>query len=170
MKFLIILHCFISFLLASNYIEPFNANFNQTVTNINNKTLTYNGQIFTSSKNQILWKYKNPTIKNIYINKTEVIVEEPELEQAIITNINNSLNLNTIIKNANQISNTKYETIINNTKYTLIIENKKINTISYKDELENKISINFSDIKLNPNNKNEIFIFLPKEDYDIIYK
>ncbi len=161
---------FSSYIIANTTIKPFSGKFVQTVTNTNNKVITYKGDIFVNSSQQILWKYKSPTIKNIYLTHTSVIVEEPELEQAIYTSIQNSLNISQILKNATKISDSKYETIINEISYTILLNGEKIRQIQYGDQLDNKIVITFFSVKNNPTYPANFFRFIPKEYYDIIHK
>ena len=51
-----------------------------------------------------------------------------------------------------------------------MIKDNKINSISYKDELENKILISFDNAKQNIDLNDDIFNFLAPEFYDIIKK
>ena len=46
--------------------------------------ITYQGEVFIKNSGQILWKYKTPVVKNVYIDNNMAIVDEPELEQAIL--------------------------------------------------------------------------------------
>jgi outer membrane lipoprotein carrier protein len=94
-------------------IKPFEANFTQTVTNINKKSISYKGNIYFNNDKNVLWKYLTPTIKNIYITKNKLIIEEPDLEQAIYTTIDDKLNLTKLLNNVTKISNNIYQTTVN---------------------------------------------------------
>ena len=67
------------------------ANFSQTVQSDDAK-ISYGGD-FSATKEHAVWHYKTPAIKNIFFSFTKVVVIEPELEQAIITNIKETPNL-----------------------------------------------------------------------------
>jgi outer membrane lipoprotein carrier protein len=151
-------------------IKPFEANFTQTVTNINKKSISYKGNIYFNNDKNVLWKYLTPTIKNIYITKNKLIIEEPNLEQAIYTTIDDKLNLTKLLNNVTKISNNIYQTTVNDIKYTMIIDTNKIKQINYKDPLDNLIKIDFFNIQNNPKFSKNLFIFKPQNNYDIIYK
>ncbi len=108
----------------------------------------------------MLWQYKKPIIKNVFMNDLEVIIDEPELEQAIYTKLTDELNLITLLNNPDDI----------NDKYKLTFKNKKLTNIKYNDEMDNKILITFKNIKLNKKIKDVNFKFIPPTDYDIIDK
>lgn len=164
---------FLSFSASANIfdsLKSFEANFVQTITNTSNKSIEYKGKLYISEPSQILWQYKTPIIKNVYVLNSFAIVDEPELEQAIFTRLENDLNLLKIIKASKKIKENEYETFINNIKYKIFLENKKIAKIKYQDELENKVFIKFLNIKQNEKVDDEIFKFLPPSSYDIIRK
>ena len=73
-------------------LKSFKANFTQNITSINSKNIVYKGEFFIKSSGKILWKYKIPIEKNVYILKDFVIIDEPELEQAIYTQLQNEIN------------------------------------------------------------------------------
>ena len=74
-------------------VKSFQADFKQTITNNSSKQILYSGKIYIKDTNKVLWSYKEPIVKNVFINKNKLIIDEPELEQAIISNINDDLNL-----------------------------------------------------------------------------
>lgn len=47
-----------------------------------------------------MWKYKTPVVKNVYIENNMAIVDEPELEQAIFTTLENEINILKLLKEA----------------------------------------------------------------------
>jgi len=149
-------------------IQNLSANFTQSIKNNSNNTISYKGNIIFNTKN-ILWHYNNP-LKNVYISSSQVIIDEPELEQAIISHINEELNLINILKKSKKINDTTYENTLNNIVYTIKIYQNKLQAIFYKDELENNVSIIFSDVKVNTNIDIKVFNFNPPSYYDIIRK
>jgi outer membrane lipoprotein carrier protein len=60
--------------------------------------------------------------------------------------------------------------IIYDVKYNLFTKDNKINKIEYKDALENSVTITFSNVKQNTQIDDDLFKFLPPENYDIIRK
>ncbi len=151
-------------------LKSFEANFVQTIKNSSNKSIEYKGKLFIKEPSKILWQYKTPIIKNVYVINAFAIVDEPELEQAIFTKLQNDLNLLKIIKTSKKIDVNIYEATINKRKYKIFLENQKITQIRYEDELENKVLIKFTKIKQNKYISDEIFNFSPPSYYDIIRK
>lgn len=151
-------------------IKSFEADFEQTVFNASNKKIAYSGKVFIKEPSRILWRYSDPIIKNVYVIANTAIVDEPELEQAIYTRLENEINVLQLLKKSVKKSQNLYETMINNVKYVLTLENNQIKQIDYKDELENKVSIKFTNIKQNQPIVDDTFRFIPPEYYDIIKK
>jgi outer membrane lipoprotein carrier protein len=73
-----------------------------------------------------------------------------------------------MIKNAKKINNNTYMAIYKDSKFKIKTKENKIESISYKDELENNIVISFKNQK--QNEKIEVSEFKPKIplDYDVI--
>lgn len=172
-KFLVFFILFLSNVFATSELEnlkSFEANFLQSVTNEANKTIEYKGKVFIKNSSKVLWKYETPIIKNVYVLDNIVIVDEPELEQAIYTTLENSIDIVKLLKDAKKVQDNKYEAELYDTKYTIILKNDKIESLSYVDQLENKILIKFYESKQNIEISDEIFNFFPPSHYDIIKK
>lgn len=151
-------------------IKSFQANFTQTITNSSEKTIEYKGEVFIKGNARILWKYKEPIVKNVFINNSHAIVDEPELEQAIYTQLHQEVDILDIFKSAQKIDKNLYKTTLYDIDYTLSVENGKIRSIDYNDALENKIQITFNNIQENIDLPNDLFEFYPPLSYDIIRK
>ncbi len=170
MKALTLIFVFINLLFASDNIsnsnfkkskiQTYKANFTQTVTNPSNKIIEYTGKIYIKQPKKMLWQYKDPIIKDVYMNNTIVIINEPELEQAIFTNLTDEINLIELLNNPDKI----------NDKYKLTFKNRQLLQIQYQDEMENNIKISFTKIKLNEKISDQIFQFVSPLGYDIIRK
>ncbi len=91
-----------------------------------------------------MWKYKTPVVKNVYIENNMAIVDEPELEQAIFTTLENEINILKLLKEAKKIDNNNYVSTIDGTKYQISMSSNKIKKITYKDTLDNSVEIIFS--------------------------
>lgn len=162
-----------SFLFASfnkDELKSFEAKFLQKVTNESGKTIEYRGDVFIKNSGKVLWKYYKPITKNVYILEDLVIVDEPELEQAIYSKLEKSLNIINLLKNANKLDENLFEATLYEVKYLIKIQNEQITSLSYKDELSNKVTIDFSEINQNDDISDDIFRFMPPKNYDIIEK
>ncbi|AXH15264.1 cell envelope biogenesis protein LolA [Malaciobacter mytili LMG 24559] len=171
-RFIFILGLFFSFLNANIFtdIKSFKAQFIQTITNSSSSNIEYKGEVFIKSNGKILWKYKTPVIKNVYINQNFAIVDEPELEQAIFTSLEREINIIKLLNNAKKIDENNYKAKVYNIEYNIFVKNNQISSISYSDELENKVLISFFDIQQNIVIDDMIFKFAAPDYYDIIRK
>jgi outer membrane lipoprotein carrier protein len=151
----------ISLFANEQHINTLEANFIQKVTNPSNKTITYKGKIYIRQPNQMLWIYTTPIIKNVYMIGQQIIMVEPELEQAIFTSLTKEINLIELINNPSKVDK-KYKLGYN--------KDGVIKSISYKDEVDNNILIEFKNIKVNKHIENSIFFTNIPDDYDIIRK
>ena len=167
---------FLTSLLSANSsfsfenLETFKANFVQTIKSNEDKNIEYKGEVFIKNSGNILWKYKTPILKNVYVNNTHVIIDEPELEQAIITSLQNDINLIEILKKAQKIEYNIYLANIDSVDYKVFVQDSKIEKITYKDKLENSIMISFLDVINNSLIDDNIFKFKAPDYYDIIRK
>lgn len=149
-------------------IKSYEAEFIQKITNVSGKTIDYKGEVFIKNSGKVLWKYATPVIKNVYLIDDLAIIDEPELEQAIYTRLEKSIDIIKLIKNAKKIDNKTYEATLYEVKYKISVDDSVIKAISYSDELENKIVISFEKIKQNQKIDDKIFVFFPPNYYDII--
>ena len=172
MKILILL--FLSFFeLFANKIQPINtyeATFHQIIINNSNKEIQYSGKIYIKQPRQILWQYKDPIEKFVYINDTTVTIIEPELEQAIVSVLKEEINLLKLIKDAKSIDNTHYVSSLYGVDYHLTIIKDQLTAITYTDEIDNKITINFTNINQNQPIAKKVFRLRIPSYFDIIRK
>lgn len=162
---------FLSFSAFANdlqNINSFQASFEQIIINSSNKEIVYKGDVFIKKEGKVLWQYKEPVLKNVFVIKNVAIIDEPELEQVIYTQLQNDINMISLIKNAKKHRENLYVTRVNNIDYELRIENKNLKEVVYKDTLENSVKIVFNNIKQNENISDELFQFFPPDHYDII--
>jgi outer membrane lipoprotein carrier protein len=166
--------CFfaLSFLNANDIknLDSFFGNFKQTITSDSKSVIEYNGKVFIKKSGKILWQYETPIKKNVYIDNTMAIVDEPELEQAIFTKLDNEINIIKLLNEAKKIDNENYVSTINGIKYSIKVQDNKISKITYKDELDNLVNINFLNIVQNGDIADEIFKFIIPSHYDVIRK
>lgn len=149
-------------------IKFFDADFQQKIVDDKGKILHYSGHIKATKPHYVLWNYKKPIQKDIYISENEIIIIEPEIEQIIVRKMNPDFNFFKMIQNAKKIKKETYTTTFNNSKLTIHMTKAKLISISYKDKFENNVSIVFS--KQIQNKKIPLSIFTPKIplDYDLI--
>jgi outer membrane lipoprotein carrier protein len=148
--FMMIVVCVAS--LWGNNLKAFKtiqSDFVQKVTNDQHKTITYTGQFYATHDKKALWVYEKPVTKKIYFNDTKVIIIEPELEQAIITNLENTPNIAQLITQAKEIAKNTYATSFMETTYTIYATPTSIDKVTYNDKLDNHVEILFSNQSTN---------------------
>lgn len=162
----------LSFLNANDIknLDSFFGNFKQTITSDSKSVIEYNGKVFIKKSGKILWQYETPIKKNVYIDNNMAIVDEPELEQAIFTKLDNEINIIKLLNEAKKVDNENYISTINGIKYSIKVSGDKISKIAYKDELDNLVAINFLNIVQNGDISDEIFKFIIPSNYDVIRK
>ena len=153
----------IFFLLLNNLfanIKTYQANFTQSVTNPSGKTIIYYGFVDLKQPNKMLWSYTQPIKKYVYMNNQNIIIDEPELEQAIYTKLENEINLLEFLNEPDLVDD----------KYKLEFNGEKLISIFYIDQMDNKIMIKLSNIKINKKIPEQLFQFFAPLNYDIIRK
>jgi len=161
---------FVVFANPFNKIETFQANFTQSIINNSGKEIRYSGMMYAKRPYHIYWKYNNPIEKNVYLNKKEVVIIEPELEQVIVSELDQEINILELLKDATKISHGQYISKLHNTKYTILLRDEKLSRISYKDEIDNKVTIYFENSLQNNTLDNNIFKYTIPSEFDIIQK
>ena len=153
-------------------LKTFEASFTQSIKSINDKIIEYKGKIFIKSSGKILWKYETPIEKNVYINNDFAIVDEPELEQVIYTQLQNEINVIELLRTSKKINETDFITNIDGTDYLIqtLNNSNKIKQIKYTDKLDNSVEIRFENQITNQEISNDIFKFTVPSHYDIIRK
>jgi len=151
-------------------VKTFEASFIQTIINPSGNEVKYTGLLHIQEPDKIKWQYQDPIEKFVYVKKNSVTIIEPELEQAIITKIDQEINILNLLKNAKKISTNNYLSLFNNVEYSLTLENKKLNKIAYQDEIENNVIITFTNVQQNHKINKDIFLFTIPFEFDIIKK
>lgn len=133
-------------IFGSLYANPLKFNtiqssFTQTISNEADKTIRYTGSFYATKGAKALWIYKTPIKKKIYFNHNQVVIIEPDLEQAIITTLEKNPNITSILKHAKKIKDNLFEATFDDTLYYIHTKNDIIQSIDYHDKLENKVSI-----------------------------
>jgi len=160
----------ISSLLSSSVLnmDSFEADFNQIIIDEKGKKLSYSGYVVALKPQYALWSYKKPVIKNVYMTPNSVTVVEPDIEQAVIRKISSDLDFFKMIQKAKKITNNKYIATLNASQYTILLDNSLIQSISYMDEFENKVTIFFTHQTKNKEISKDVFTINIPFEYDII--
>lgn len=169
MRFLILVSFSITALLAfGESIQSFEADFTQKITDEENKVLSYTGSMRAKRPDMVLWSYKAPINKKIYVTKTRAVIVEPELEQAIIKRLEGEIDFFGILASAEGVDEMHYKATYKGITFILKEDNGIITSLAYTDQLENRVVIEFS--KQRQNRPIEDKVFTPKVpvDYDII--
>jgi len=149
-------------------INSFEADFKQDIADDQNKTIVYYGHVKATKPQYALWTYTKPIDKQVYILQNKAIIIEPELEQAIIKKIGSNFDFFKLIKNAKKIKDDTYLARYNNTTFIITTENNSILSIAYKDEFENRVTIDFSNQIVNKKIDTKEFTPNIPDGYDII--
>lgn len=160
---------FASQLLASlEGMTSFDADFVQSITDEENKTIHYNGHIVASKPQNARWSYFKPIKKEVYINDLEATIVEPEIEQVIVRKIESNFDFFKILSKAKKKDASNYEAYYQETQFTIKMREEFIESISYKDEFENRIIIVFKNQKQNESVAKNLFTPLYPSHFDII--
>lgn len=144
------------------------SNFKQIITNEENSKITYEGTFYATTQKKALWIYKKPIEKKIYFNQNRVIIIEQELEQAIITNLQNVPNLTELLKSSTKVDENHYETSYEDTIYKIYTKQNVIDKIAYSDKIGNSVEIILSEQILNAVLDDELFRATIPLDFDVV--
>ncbi|MDR2081276.1 MAG: LolA-like outer membrane lipoprotein chaperone [Campylobacteraceae bacterium] len=175
MRFLTLLLFFTLFLHADDSaFKSISSDFTQTIKNIENDTIKYSGNFQAMSEgdnNFALWNYKTPIVKTIYFINNDVVILEPDLEQAVITSVAEMPDISQILNEAvktNKLTNKEITTSINDINYTISFQNGMPAKIAYMDALDNKIEILLHNTLLNINIDKLTFRVNIPSNYDVV--
>jgi outer membrane lipoprotein carrier protein len=165
---------FFSVLCAQDSIKSISSDFTQIITSTEGDSLKYEGNLQAlndGNENFALWIYKNPIEKKIYFTNNRVVMIEPDLEQAIITSIEEIPDMSSILNqalNANKLTNKDVNVTVLGTTYDISFKNGIPAKISYTDKLDNRIDILLKNTNLNINIYKLTFqVEIPK-NFDIV--
>ncbi len=169
MRIILLVLAIISFTHAYfNNLSTFQADFKQILKNDRNDTITYTGKLYADKNEKALWIYKTPVFKKIYYKNKQVVIIEPELEQVIISKLNKVPNILNILQKAKKIKKNLYLAKCCKNSYKIYLKNGVISKITYKDKMQNGVTIIFSNQKVNRKIPNKIFTYEIPENYDIL--
>jgi len=148
--------------------DTISSDFKQTITNEENSKIVYEGSLYATTKEKALWIYKTPVEKKIYFNQSRVVILEPELEQAIITNLENVPNITELLKKSIKKEDGTFETTYDNTTYVIHTQNEEIKEITYSDKLGNSVKIELLNQSVNTVLDDSLFVANIPVDFDVI--
>ncbi len=147
--------------------DTLSSDFKQSVES-DGKAIMYSGNFIAEAKNAF-WHYAKPSVKNIYFYGDEVVVVEPDLEQAIYTKLKDTPDLGAILRSAKKVSENRYEAVFDGIKYKVSLKNELPYEVKYRDKLENEVTITLSNVKKNVAIKDKgIFKPVIPQGYDIV--
>ena len=165
-KILLCLICSVFVIANPLEFKTLNSEFTQIVKSQDTK-IEYSGNFIATNKNAF-WHYEKPNLKDIYFSFEKVIVIEPELEQAIITNVKEVPNITDILQNAKQDKNGNFLAKFDDINYLIHIENNKITKITYTDKMDNDIELIFLNLKKNSDINESLLIPQIPNNFDVI--
>ncbi|MDR0468119.1 MAG: LolA-like outer membrane lipoprotein chaperone [Campylobacteraceae bacterium] len=170
MRFLLIFIIMCKVVFATE-IKNISSDFTQIVTSNENMTLLYKGNfVATKNDNLAFWNYTEPLKKQIFFSKVKVVIIEPDLEQAIVTSLDQITDLSSVLNEA--LSKKKIDEIVEieimDIKYYISFKGDLPIKITYKDELENSVVIELYNTVLNQSIDSGVFDIKIPQNYDII--
>ena len=149
-------------------VRTLSADFNQTIIDDTNKTITYLGHVDAARPDRARWDYTSPVTKNVFVIGRKVTIVEPELEQAIVKTFKDEINIFDILAKAKKIAPDTFVATHASQQFTLIIKDDIPMAISYKDAFENRIRILFSRQQINSSMDNMVFKPDIPGDFDVL--
>lgn len=144
------------------------ADFVQTITDEKNSTLIYKGDMLAKRPSLAKWHYSSPIDKTVYITAHEVTIVEPELEQAIVKKLSNSIDILAILATAVKVRKNHYTAYYDEKEYHILMNGDKIVSISYRDAFDNTVKITFSNQQINTKIDDTHFQADIPLDFDVI--
>ncbi len=169
MKFLlgILLTCKILFAFPIE-LSTIQSDFIQTIVDDHNKSIVYEGKLWTKKPSQAHWNYSKPIEKDIYMLHSKVTIIEPDLEQVIIKKIGENIDIIAIISHSKKLAPEHYVATYNEKDYHIYLDKKILKSLQYVDDFGNKTIIDFKNIRQNIDINDSNFELIIPENYDVI--
>ncbi|NPA63413.1 MAG: outer membrane lipoprotein chaperone LolA, partial [Epsilonproteobacteria bacterium] len=116
----------------------------------------------------ILWIYTKPIQKRIYIDRSKIVIIEPDLEQVIIKQLRQK-DLFSLLKKAKK-EDDHYVVRQKEREFLIYLDHGTIKKVIYKDRLDNTNVVKFLDPKQNLPLDEKIFEPKIDPEYDIIHE
>lgn len=145
LKLIIILFPAILFSSSLN-IKDFKSSFTQTITSPKNKITKYSGNI-KFHNDSMKWEYIKPTKKEICSKNNKMLIVNHDLEQVTLINSPKKINILKVLNEAKLHHKNIYTVKMFDLLYTISVNNNTLEYITFYDEVDNKILIQFKKIK-----------------------
>ncbi|MDD5406199.1 MAG: LolA-like outer membrane lipoprotein chaperone [Sulfurovaceae bacterium] len=148
----------------------FESKFVQEIVSPSKKKIIYTGKVQYSKSSLLKWQYVSPTKKEVCTDGKDLVIVDHDLEQISLYAINKGFNLPAVLTSAKRQTNGNYLAVYEKKNYYISLDSKmELTGISYNDDLDNKVSIRFNDMRyLNtPFSRNSMKCLLP-QTYDLI--
>jgi outer membrane lipoprotein carrier protein len=151
-------------------ITSIESEFRQSIVNDKKSKIVYKGKMYArSDQNVALWEYRSPINKKIYYQGDgKLVIIEPELEQAVLAKMDKVPNILQLLSQAKEIKPNVLKTRFNGIVYYIYLEGNRVKRISYKDNMDNRVTIDFINQKLNKNIALSRFNAVIPQGYDIL--
>ena len=145
------------------------ADFNQTVTGKSSKkALHYRGHMAIKGASYAKWQYTDPIPKTVCLDNDRAWIIEPDLEQATLYHLDQTIPILHILQKAKQTAPQQYSAEYNHTLYLIRTDHRQLPVqIEYNDDLGNHVTIRLTQIRTDPLKKEALKCVIP-DDYDII--
>ena len=167
-KLLLLILTLISLHANSLHFKTFQSSFLQTIMDENSKKITYTGKIYIEGESKALWHYMAPIEKKLYFINKRLTIIEPVLEQIIMREIQEDINIYSILKSAKKVDKRTYKGTYNGKAYILHVQNNVVEDLEYKDNFDNRVVITFENQKVDKTLPKDIFSIKIPEDFDVI--
>ncbi|MDD5051226.1 MAG: LolA-like outer membrane lipoprotein chaperone [Sulfuricurvum sp.] len=158
----------LSLFASPKELNSFNSKFVQTIIDDNGKKITYQGELWAMKPQNALWLYQKPIQKSVYINGKKLTVIEPQIEQVTLRTLGDEIDFLEIIKKAKSLDGSHYSAIVNSQNYIIDFKNEILSSISYKDNFDNKVNIQFTNPVQNKSIESSRFKATIPSEFDII--
>ncbi|GAB0173008.1 hypothetical protein NHP164001_10240 [Helicobacter trogontum] len=129
--------------------------------------VVYKGKLYAAN-NKVKWLYTSPLAKEVYLEKTQAYIYEPQLQQVTIGSLEESVDFIQILKRVQKIGKDSYKTQVGDITYYVIIKDSMPYELKYTDSIDNVVTIRFENVKMNTAIDNSVFIFQPPDDVEYI--
>jgi outer membrane lipoprotein carrier protein len=122
----------------------FSATFVQKVTTPKHKVIRYSGDVRVNRTREFLWRYRQPSRREICGDGQRVRIVDHRLKQVVIYRVGSLLDLMQLLKRAKPYKGSIYLTRYHGVRYTIKLDPKgRIEQVAYKDEMDNVVNIHF---------------------------
>lgn len=172
MKSLILLSTFLITLNAQVILpNSFQSNFEQTITSDSGQIINYKGLVYFQDLTQSLfkWNYSEPSKKEVCTDGIQLIVVDHDLEQISNYQVNEGINLQSILNVATKISGQSYKAVYQEIEYLIVLDTlNQLEQIVYTDSLDNNVKIIFNNMNYNVTLDMSLLECTAPSEYDII--